>query len=280
MVASSRPFTPCTRSPSPTDGSSARRATRSSSPSCAPRRSRSRRFRSSARGPTSATVRSRSRARRTWRCPSSSTPCVRSSPPPRRPKSELETGPAPTPIEHNCSGKHAGFLAVCRTRGLETRGYRFGRPPAAARSSWWRSPRPPASPPADVPVAVDGCGVPTFAFTLERSRTAVRPAAASRRRRHASSPRCAPIPELLRGPVAADVKLIRTLPGWVGEGRGGRALLRVFRGRAGRRAQGRGRLLPSDSPCTCEHFSNRSGSSRASSASSRWRTATANVSGR
>src|SRR6478735_1151424 len=38
---------------------------------------------------------------------------------------ELETGPAPTPIEHNCSGKHAGFLAVCRTRGLETRGYRL-----------------------------------------------------------------------------------------------------------------------------------------------------------
>src|SRR6476619_464898 len=39
---------------------------------------------------------------------------------------ELETGPAPTPIEHNCSGKHAGFLAVCRTRGLESRGYRLG----------------------------------------------------------------------------------------------------------------------------------------------------------
>src|SRR6476646_4816130 len=42
---------------------------------------------------------------------------------------ELETGPAPTPIEHNCSGKHAGFLAVCRTRGLESRGYRLGGHP-------------------------------------------------------------------------------------------------------------------------------------------------------
>lgn len=129
---------------------------------------------------------------------------------------ELETGPAPTAIEHNCSGKHAGFLAVCRTRGLETRGYRFGDHPlqrellaeiadaAGVHSS-------------DVPVAVDGCGVPTFAFTLERSARlfgelprldgGARVVAAMRAH-----------PELLRGPVAADVKLNRTLPGWVAKG--------------------------------------------------------------
>ena len=129
---------------------------------------------------------------------------------------ELETGPAPTPIEHNCSGKHAGFLAVCRTRGLESRGYRLGGHPLQeellveiAETAGVR--------PADVPVAVDGCGVPTFAFTLERSARLFgelprmdggdRVVAAMRN-----------YPELLRGPVAADVKLIRALPGWVAKG--------------------------------------------------------------
>jgi len=38
---------------------------------------------------------------------------------------DLETGLEPSPIEHTCSGKHAGFLALCRVRGYETRGYRF-----------------------------------------------------------------------------------------------------------------------------------------------------------
>ena len=38
---------------------------------------------------------------------------------------ELECGPDPTPIEHNCSGKHAGFLALCRARGWDTPGYRL-----------------------------------------------------------------------------------------------------------------------------------------------------------
>ena len=38
---------------------------------------------------------------------------------------ELECGPAPTAIEHNCSGKHAGFLALCRARDWPTPGYRL-----------------------------------------------------------------------------------------------------------------------------------------------------------
>ena len=38
---------------------------------------------------------------------------------------ELECGGAPTPIEHNCSGKHAGFLALCRARDWPTPGYRL-----------------------------------------------------------------------------------------------------------------------------------------------------------
>jgi len=131
-------------------------------------------------------------------------------------EAELETGADPSPIEHNCSGKHAGFLAVCRARGFETRGYRFPEHPLQ-RELLEEIAATAGVAMADVPVAIDGCGVPTFALTLERSAHlfgalprldgGARVVAAMRAR-----------PELLRGPVAADVKLIRTLPGWVAKG--------------------------------------------------------------
>src|ERR687897_167373 len=35
---------------------------------------------------------------------------------------ELECGPEPTPPPPNCSGKHAGMLALCRTRGWASGG--------------------------------------------------------------------------------------------------------------------------------------------------------------
>jgi L-asparaginase II len=131
-------------------------------------------------------------------------------------EADLETGPDPTPIAHNCSGKHAGFLAVCRARGLETAGYRFPGHPlqreilaevaAAAEIDA-----------ATVPVAIDGCGVPTFALPLDRCANAFGrlalldggPRVIQALRAH---------PEMLRGPVAADVMLISELDGWVGKG--------------------------------------------------------------
>ena len=42
---------------------------------------------------------------------------------------ELECGPEPTRLEHNCSGKHAGMLAVCRAHGWESGGYRLDEHP-------------------------------------------------------------------------------------------------------------------------------------------------------
>jgi L-asparaginase II len=129
---------------------------------------------------------------------------------------ELETGPEPTRIAHNCSGKHAGFLAVCRARGLTTPGYRFLDHPlqqevlaevaAAAEVD-----------PASIPVAVDGCGVPTFALPLDRCAHAFGrlplleggPRVIGAMRSH---------PEMLRGPVAADSMTIRELDGWAAKG--------------------------------------------------------------
>ena len=44
-------------------------------------------------------------------------------------ETELECGPEPTALRHNCSGKHAGMLALCRTKGWASGGYRLGTHP-------------------------------------------------------------------------------------------------------------------------------------------------------
>jgi len=131
-------------------------------------------------------------------------------------ESELETGPEPTPLEHNCSGKHAGFLAVCRARGWPSAGYRLAEHPmqqeclaevaAAAEVDA-----------GSISTAVDGCGVVTFALALESMAHAfsrlpevdggARVLAAMRSH-----------PDLIRGPEAADSILMRELPGWGAKG--------------------------------------------------------------
>ena len=80
----------------------------------------------------------------------------------------LQDGRPPEPIFHNCSGKHAGMIAVCRANGWPVEGYRrpdhplqlalLGEVAAAAESSRARS-RP----------VLDGCGVVCFGLTLERA---------------------------------------------------------------------------------------------------------------
>ena len=129
---------------------------------------------------------------------------------------ELETGPEPTPIAHNCSGKHAGFLAVCRARGWPSEGYRLPGHPlqqevlaavaAAADVD-----------PGSIPTELDGCGVPTFALPLERcARLFGRLPALEGGDRVIRAMRAHP--ELLRGPVAADTMLIGALDGWAAKG--------------------------------------------------------------
>jgi L-asparaginase len=133
---------------------------------------------------------------------------------------DLECGPqegrGPSRLAHNCSGKHAGFLAVCRARGWPTEGYRLSSHPlqqllldevAAA-----------ADVPADeIPTAVDGCGVVTFALTLERmahafSRIAQLPGG----ERVAAAMRA--YPELVGYEGATDTELMRLRRGWIAKG--------------------------------------------------------------
>ena len=114
----------------------------------------------------------------------------------------MRRGGAPAArLQHNCSGKHAGMLALCRAQGWASGGYRLATHPVqhAPRRA---SPRPTGR--ADeIPTAVDGCGVLTFALPLERmallfSRLEQLDGRRPRRRAMRAHP------ELVRGPVAAD----------------------------------------------------------------------------
>ena len=128
---------------------------------------------------------------------------------------ELECGPhAGERIRHNCSGKHAGMLALARTRGWDARDYRLPSHPVQQACLDAHREAAEAEP---VATAVDGCGVVTFAFPLERmanafSRFETLPGG----RRIADAMRARP--ELIRGPRAADTMLMQTLRGWIAKG--------------------------------------------------------------
>ncbi|HZN22465.1 MAG TPA: asparaginase [Gaiellaceae bacterium] len=129
---------------------------------------------------------------------------------------DLECGAEPTPIEHNCSGKHAAMLALCRAEEWPSEGYRL--PDHPCQQAMLEEVAAAADvDPASIPTGVDGCGVLTFALPLERMASAFaglegleggdRVACAMRAH-----------PDLIRGPSAADTVLMRALPGWVAKG--------------------------------------------------------------
>ena len=118
-----------------------------------------------------------------------------------------------TRVEHNCSGKHAGMLVLCRARGWESPGYRLAQHPCQ-RAMLEEVAAAAEVDPASMPIAVDGCGVPTFGLALERMAHALsRLESLDGSARVASAMRAHP--ELIRGPGAADTELMRMLPGWV-----------------------------------------------------------------
>lgn len=129
---------------------------------------------------------------------------------------ELECGPEPTPIEHNCSGKHAAMLALCRAEGWPSEGYRLaGHPCQAAMLAEVSSAAEVGA--GSIETGVDGCGVVTFALPLERmahvfTRLEGQEGGAlvtAAMRAH---------PDLVRGPRSPDCVLMRAHPGWVAKG--------------------------------------------------------------
>jgi len=113
---------------------------------------------------------------------------------------------------HNCSGKHAGMLLRVRRHrwppdyvdaGHPLQGELLATVAAAA-----------GVPPGEIPTAVDGCGVPTFALPLESMARAF--ARLARRELPGSEPVVAAMlahPEIVGGPQAADTGIMRARPG-------------------------------------------------------------------
>src|SRR5207237_6186703 len=73
-----------------------------------------------------------------------------------------------TRIHHHCSGKHAGMLAVCGSRGWPTHGYRLPGHPLQEEIAALHADAAGAAR-DEIPTATDGCGVVTFALPLERT---------------------------------------------------------------------------------------------------------------
>ena len=108
------------------------------------------------------------------------------------------------------------MLALCRARGWRTRGYRLAGHPVqegclaeVAAATEVDASR--------VPTAVDGCGVVTFALSLERMAHAFsRLESLDAGGRVAAAMRAHP--ELIRGGEAADTLLMQGFPGWTAKG--------------------------------------------------------------
>jgi L-asparaginase II len=128
----------------------------------------------------------------------------------------LQEGRPPERIHNNCSGNHAGMLALCRARGWPTQGYRLPEHPVQQACLAVHAEAAEVEPNA-LGTGTDGCGIVTFALTLERMAHAFsrleslpggsRIAAAMRVR-----------PELVGGPDGADYFLMRDAPGWLAKG--------------------------------------------------------------
>ncbi|HEY3462495.1 MAG TPA: asparaginase [Gaiellaceae bacterium] len=130
---------------------------------------------------------------------------------------DLELGPQegrpPELIHNNCSGNHAGMLALCRARGWSTQGYRLPDHPVQQACLEVHAEAAEVEPESLV-TGTDGCGIVTFALTLGRMAHAFsrleslpggsRVAAAMRAR-----------PDLVGGPDGADFLLMRGASGWL-----------------------------------------------------------------
>lgn len=132
---------------------------------------------------------------------------------------DLELGPQegrpPGLIHNNCSGNHAGMLALCRARGWPTRGYRLPEHPVQ-QACLEAHAEAAALEPGEIATGIDGCGIVTFALTLEQmahafSRLESLPGGA----RVASAMRARP--DLVGGPDGVDYFLMREA-GWVAKG--------------------------------------------------------------
>ena len=131
---------------------------------------------------------------------------------------DLECGPVDgSRLRHNCSGKHAGMLAVCAARGWPREGYRLPDHPlqeeiASIVADSAATKEPP-------PAAIDGCGVVTFALSLtEMARAFGRLAVGDLDGAERVVAAMTAQPELVEGPGRTATEGMKELPGVVAKG--------------------------------------------------------------
>jgi L-asparaginase II len=128
----------------------------------------------------------------------------------------LQAGRPAQKIFNNCSGKHAGMLALCRANGWPTVGYRLPAHPVQQACAAAHAEAVEAGA-EELPTGIDGCGVVTFGLQLERIAYAF-----SRFERLPQGERIANAmrahPDLVGGPDGADCHLMRAAAGWFAKG--------------------------------------------------------------
>lgn len=129
---------------------------------------------------------------------------------------DLECGPVDgSRLRHACSGKHAGMLAVCASRGWPREGYRLQGHPlqqAIVREVALAT----GMSAEELPLAVDGCGVVNFALSLERVAAAFGELARGELEGAARIVAAMTAhPELVEGPGWPATELMQALPGVV-----------------------------------------------------------------
>ena len=128
----------------------------------------------------------------------------------------VQKGRPPQKIFHNCSGKHAGMLALCRAHSWPVTNYRLPDHPVQQASAAAHAEAVEADE-EELPTGTDGCGVVTFALPLERMAYAF-----ARFERLPQGDRVANAmrahPDLVGGPDGADYHLMRAAVGWFSKG--------------------------------------------------------------
>jgi L-asparaginase II len=120
-------------------------------------------------------------------------------------------------LRHNCSGKHAGMLAVCAARGWPRDGYRLPDHPLQEEIASIVADSGASNEP--LPKAIDGCGVVTFALSLAEMSTAFgRLGAGALDGADRVVAAMTAKPELVEGPGRTATEVMKELPGVVAKG--------------------------------------------------------------
>ncbi|MCS7193976.1 MAG: asparaginase [Meiothermus sp.] len=129
------------------------------------------------------------------------------------------SGEAASPLHNNCSGKHAGMLAAALALNASPHGYE--KPEHPVQQLILQTLRELSGQP-QIPQAVDGCSVPTFALPLASTARMfallAHPGAAPRQYREGLKGVFAAMqqhPEWVAGPRSMDTVLMRRVPGLV-----------------------------------------------------------------